>query len=666
MLKNIKKILIANRGEIACRIIKSAKLMQIDCVCVYSDADSNSLHVKMADEAVYIGAPPSMQSYLDIEKITMAALKCKADAVHPGYGFLSENAKLPIALSEAGIRFIGPSAKNIELMASKIKAKEIANAAGVNLIPGYIGVISNPREAIDIANSIGFPVMLKAVAGGGGKGMRIVNSAQEMTLAFESATKEAEKSAGDGSIFIEKYITSPRHIEMQMIADKHSNIVCLNERECSIQRKNQKVIEESPSSFMTDEMRQDMMNQCINLFRKVNYHSVGTVEFVVDDDRNFYFLEVNTRLQVEHPVTELVTGIDLVREMIQIEDGLKLSFRQEDIVTNGWAFEARVYAENPEKNFMPSTGRLSYYREPLDSSGIRIDSGVYEGHDVTTFYDPMIAKICSHGKNRIEAIYRMQHALERFYISGIEENLDFLQSVFRNNEFINGNIQTNFIEKHYHNKFKPMINLSSTDRRMFSLAALFLYMNDKLTYANRDKCISGLYTIVINDIEKNVHCTLCNKKLTITDEHGTSIVYENKCSHYWGSLDLIINDENVFFKISQTGEQYELRTRGMLAKCFVYRATVAELRKFVPMQNKQKAIHSIISPISGVVTAWYLKSGDFIDEGQHICTIEAMKMENLICSDQGDIIASTLCVSVGDSIKSGDVLMKVVPSNNSR
>ena len=452
-----KKILIANRGEIACRIISTCKKLSIPTVAVYSDADARALHVKLADEAVNIGPPPSTESYLSIDKIISACKQTNADAVHPGYGFLSENHLFMSRLEKEDITFIGPSAEPIRVMGDKIESKIFAIDAGVNTVPGYQDIIKTSEEAIEIAKNVGFPVMIKASAGGGGKGMRIAYNEDDIPDAYTSSINEAKSSFGDDRVFIEKFIVKPRHIEIQILADNYGNAIHLGERECSIQRRNQKIIEESPSPFVDGELREAMGAQAVQLAKKVGYQSAGTVEFIVDQDKNFYFLEMNTRLQVEHPVTELVTGFDLVEEMIKIAAGEKLNISQEDVKFNGWAIESRIYAEDPERNFMPSTGRLVTYQPPISIDNIRNDTGVYEGGEISMFYDPMISKLCSYGKDRKKACDLMQDALNNYEITGIQNNLNLLSSIIKNEKFISGDINTGFIEEEYPNGFNSKI-----------------------------------------------------------------------------------------------------------------------------------------------------------------------------------------------------------------
>ncbi|WP_341811111.1 acetyl-CoA carboxylase biotin carboxylase subunit [Wolbachia endosymbiont (group A) of Oxytorus armatus] len=482
--KKYSKILIANRGEIACRIIRTARRMGISCVCVYSDADINSVHVRQADELRYIGPSPSCLSYLNIEKICEVAVETGAEAVHPGYGFLAENPDFPRALQKHNIDFIGPSAETIEVTANKITAKEAAKKAGVNVVPGYMGKISDAAHAAQVAEEIGFPVMLKAASGGGGKGMRIVNSKKEIELAFTSATNEAEKSFKDGSIFIEKYIELPRHIEIQIIADKYGNIVCLGERECSIQRNNQKIIEETPSPFISEEVRQKMYVQCVSLAKQVGYFSAGTVEFVVDKDQNFYFLEVNTRLQVEHPVTEFITGIDIVEEMIRTSCGEKLRFSQNGIKLTGSAIESRICAEDPSKKFFPSSGRMKYYDKPGENDYVRIDDGVAAGSEISMFYDSMIAKVITYGKDRVEAISRMQKALSECYIEGVTNNIEFLESIFHHPNFIAAKLHTRFIPDHYPSGFHGDF-VAEEYIKIFIFTALYVHLENEERYHHK-------------------------------------------------------------------------------------------------------------------------------------------------------------------------------------
>src|SRR5215475_6432646 len=447
--KLFDKILIANRGEIACRVIRTCRRLGIKTVAVYSEADADALHVRMADEKVFIGPPPSAQSYLLVDKIVEACRKTGAQAVHPGYGFLSEKQEFQKALAKAGIVFIGPEAHAIHAMGDKIESKKLAQKAGVSTVPGWLHALANAEEAVKVAQKIGYPVMIKASAGGGGKGMRIAYNDGEAREGFVSATNEAKASFGDDRVFIEKYIEEPRHIEIQLIADGDGNCIYLWERECSIQRRHQKVIEEAPSPFLDAKTRKAMGEQAVALAKAVRYKSAGTVEFIVDKNRKFYFPEMNTRLQVEHPVTELITGLDLVELMIRVAAGERLPLEQKDLKLDGWAVEARLYAEDPFRNFLPSTGRLVKYREPASGPDVRVDSGVYEGGEISMFYDPMIAKLCTYGKTRLEAIERMRRALDEFYVRGVSHNVPFLAAVMAHPRFREGRLTTNFIAEEF-------------------------------------------------------------------------------------------------------------------------------------------------------------------------------------------------------------------------
>ena len=484
------KILVANRGEIACRIIRSAQGMGIKVVAVYSDADRYSPHTLMADEAIYIGESPAQSSYLDKKKIISAMKQTGAEAVHPGYGFLSENSDFAREVEENNFVFIGPPSSAIDSMGDKISSKKIAEKAGVSIVPGFLGEISDEKQAAKIAKDIGFPVLIKASAGGGGKGMRVVSSDSELKQGLISSKNEAEKSFGDKRVFIEKYISNPRHIEIQVLADKFGDCIYLGERECSIQRRNQKVIEEAPSPFLDSQLRKKMGDQAVSLAKAVNYSSAGTVEFIVDEEKNFYFLEMNTRLQVEHPVTELVTGLDLVELMIKVACGEPLKVSQEQIELKGWALESRIYAEDPYRNFLPSTGRLIEFKPPQISNSndkvIRNDCGVIEGGEISIYYDPMISKLCSWGKTRKEAISFMQEALDDYQIEGIGQNIPFLHSVYRNNDFRSGNISTAFIENNYPEGFKGE-SLSNEERSQLVALVAFAYHTKNL----RDQAISG-------------------------------------------------------------------------------------------------------------------------------------------------------------------------------
>ncbi|WP_395463235.1 acetyl-CoA carboxylase biotin carboxylase subunit [Wolbachia endosymbiont of Cantharis cryptica] len=651
--KKYSKILIANRGEIACRIIRTARRMGISCVCVYSDADINSVHVRRADESRYIGPSPSCLSYLNIEKICEVAVETGTQAVHPGYGFLAENPDFPRALQKHNIDFIGPSAETIEATANKITAKEAAQKAGVNVVPGYMGKIKDAIHAASVAEEIGFPVMLKAASGGGGKGMRVVNSKKEVELAFTSATNEAEKSFKDGSIFVEKYIELPRHIEIQIIADKYGNIVCLGERECSIQRNNQKIIEETPSPFISEEVRQKMYAQCVSLAKQVGYFSAGTVEFVVDKDQNFYFLEVNTRLQVEHPVTEFITGIDIVEEMIRTSCGEKLRFSQDDIKLTGSAIESRICAEDPSKKFFPSSGRIKYYDKPSENDYVRIDDGVAAGSEISTFYDSMIAKVITYGKDRIEAISRMQKALSECYIGGVTNNIEFLESIFHHPNFIAAKLHTRFIPDHYPSGFHGDF-VTEEYIKIFIFASLYVHLENEERYHNQP--VDETFIVVVNNNEYSVNAKYQDNTLTTIYNHNTySVVGKWKSSHKL--LNITINDDtNITLKVEKQGSKYCIRQAGMKAECCVFKSHVAELSKLMlNNETEEISVDAVKSPISGLLVKLHVNVGDQVEVGQSLFVVEAMKMENIICAEAAMVIKN-IPVQEGKNVQIGDVV----------
>lgn len=655
--KKYSKILVANRGEITCRIIKTAHKMGISCVSVYSDADANSVHVKQADESRHIGPSPAYLSYLNIEKICEVAVETGAEAVHPGYGFLAENPDFPRALEKHNIDFIGPSAETIEVTANKITAKEEARKAGVNVVPGYMGKIENADHASMVAEEIGFPVMLKAASGGGGKGMRIVYSKKEIELAFTSATNEAEKSFKDGSIFIEKYIELPRHIEIQIIADKYGNIVCLGERECSVQRNNQKIIEETPSPFISEEVRQKMYAQCVSLAKQVDYFSAGTVEFVVDKNQNFYFLEVNTRLQVEHPVTEFLTGIDIVEEMIRTSCGEKLRFNQDDIKLTGSAIESRICAEDPSKKFFPSSGRIKYYDKPDENDHVRIDDGVASGSEISMFYDSMIAKVITYGKDRIEAISRMQKALSECYIGEVINNIEFLESIFHHPNFIAAKLHTRFIPDHYPSGFQGDF-ITEEYIKIFIFIALYVHLENEGKYYS--KSIDEAFIVKIDDNEYSINAKYQGNTLTTVYNHNKySVVGKWKPSYRL--LYITINDDtNIALKIERQGSKYFIRHAGMKAKCCVLKPHVAELSKLM-LNNKTEGISvdAVKSPISGLLVKLHVNAGDQVEVGQPLFVVEAMKMENIICAES-EMVIKNIPVKEGKNIHAGDLVLDLV------
>ena len=586
----IKKILIANRGEVASRIVRTAKKMNIKTVAVYSEADINSLYVKQADEAIFIGPSPVMQSYLNQKNIIKAIELSGANAVHPGYGLLAENAEFVSALKRRGIIFIGPSTEAINKMGDKIEAKKIAQKAKVNIIPGYAGVIKNAKEALKLAKKIGYPIMIKAAAGGGGIGMRIARSPQEMEQAFLSAQNEAKNSFADGRIFLEKYIENPRHIEIQILGDKHGNWVCLGERECSIQRRHQKIIEETPSIFIDDKTRQKMYKQSVALAKAVNYHSAGTIEFIVDKNRKFYFLEMNTRLQVEHPITELVTGVDLVEQMIFIAQNQKLDIRQEDVRLKGWAMEARICAEDPAAGFLPSTGRINFYQEPDESKNIRIDTGIYEGGEVSMFYDSMLAKLCTYAPTRKECIDVMNNALSSYIIRGISHNIGFLETIFHSPRFIQGDISTHFIEEEYKEGFTGS-ELGNEGNAVVLSAACFAFLesirrNAAITPQMRkqQRMVGTRWVIFLDNTQYPVI-------VRPIDDRGYKVVFEDRKMYITSNWVLgaklfqcTINHKEYNLQVEMAGSGMYLTFKGSKYYAKILSPRAAELNKFMPMK----------------------------------------------------------------------------------
>ena len=658
-----EKILIANRGEIACRVIRSAQKMGIKTVAVYSDADRNALHVEMADEAVCIGPPPSTQSYLLKEKILQACLDTGAQAVHPGYGFLSENSGFCEMLAEAGIAFIGPKTHAIEAMGDKITSKQLAKEAGVNTIPGFADVLRDGEHAVEIANKLGYPVMLKATAGGGGKGMRVAHNDAECRDGFERASNEARSSFGDDRMFAEKFIEEPRHIEIQIIADSHDNIVYLNERECSLQRRHQKVIEEAPSPFLDEATRQQMGEQAVTLARAVNYQSAGTVEFIVDNQRNFYFLEMNTRLQVEHPVTEMITGFDLVELMIRVADGEKLPIAQSDVSINGWAIEARVYAEDPARNFLPSTGRLIHYRPPANDKNVRVDTGVFEGGEVSMYYDPMIAKLITHGADREEATAHMRSALDRFLIKGVSHNISFLSALMVNPRFVTGDMSTNMIGEEYPDGFQPT-DLSHRDPAVFISVAAAMMRGYRDRAAQIDGQLSGHERQVPDD-----WVVVMNK------EHHPVSVIQNQGGHdirYKGHTYAVrskwefgqpifhgtINGEEVFIQVLRENQTYRLIHGGSQVDVRIVSPKVAELLQYMPEKVPPDMSKFLISPMPGLLVSVAVKEGDVINAGQELAVLEAMKMENTLLAER-DGVVSRIHYKAGANLAVDDVIMEL-------
>lgn len=631
-----EKVLIANRGEIALRIMRTLKKMGIKTVAVYSEADTNSLHVQYADEAIYIGPSPATESYLSIKNIINAAVKSGAQAVHPGYGFLSENAEFARVLDKEGIKLIGPNDKVIKMMGDKIEAKKMAIAAKVSTVPGFLGEIDSLEHAKTLSAEIGFPVIIKAAAGGGGRGMRVVRNMEGLNEALNSAKREAANSFSDNRIFIERFIEDPRHIEIQVLADEHGNIVCLGERECSIQRHHQKVIEEAPSGFISEETRQEMYEQSTRLCKLVNYSSAGTVEFIMDQQQNFFFLEMNTRLQVEHCVTELVTGIDIVEQMVKIACGHKLPFAQDDIKLTGSAIESRICSEDPARGFLPSSGRIIEYKEPLASNHIRVDSGVKEGHEVSMFYDSMIAKLCTYAPTRLEAIEHMRSALGSFLISGISHNISFLEAIMSNANFVACDISTSFIDQQYPDGFLGA-DLTSEITQVFLATALHIHMTKTMREASisgqlkgRDKQISTrwvvsvdneLYSIFIKPIDQGYDIRFESTKITVRSNwmHGSNLFHG------------IVNDKTVNVKINETASGYNLSYAGVSVLAKIRLPRVAELEKYMQVKNTDNNYDlTITSPISGKIVAVKVSEGEEVKAGQELALVEAMKMENVI------------------------------------
>ncbi len=661
------KLLIANRGEIACRIIKTCRKMGIKTVAVYSDADTNSLFVQMADEAVNIGLSPSSQSYLNVDKILAAVKKTGATMVHPGYGFLSENRKFAEALEKAGVTFVGPSTYSIEMMGDKIESKKLAIEANVSTVPGYMGVIKDADEAVKVAQKVGFPVMVKASAGGGGKGMRIVWKEEEMAEAFLSASNEARNSFSDDRVFIEKFIESPRHIEIQVLADKHGNIVCLGERECSIQRNNQKVIEEAPSPFLDEKTREKMYEQSKALAQKVKYFSAGTIEYIVDKNKNFYFLEMNTRLQVEHPVTELITGLDIVELMIKIALGEKLPFKQEDIKLNGWAMESRIYAEDPSRGFLPSSGRINLYIEPEEGENVRVDSGVYEGGEVSMFYDAMIAKLCSYGKNRGEAIKHMRQALGSFAIGGVSHNISFLETIMRNERFIVGDISTAFIKEEFPSGFSGN-EINSHSEEVFIASSMHVFLKNYERNAlmtgqlrNRTKQISERWVVMIDEKSYLVNIVERRQDYLKLECDRKEIELISSWNNGEKLFRAVINGDSVGVKIRENNNtgSYLMQYSGSSVFTYVFSPRIAELSKFMPKFEKNAKPKNLTSPITGKIIRFKVKEGDEITAGQELVVIEAMKMENIIRTDH-NVKIGKIKFSEGEPVGIGQVVMDFV------
>ena len=671
------KILIANRGEIACRVIKTARKMGIETVAIYSDADRQALHVQMADEAVHVGPAPANQSYIVIDNVMAAIKSSGAQAVHPGYGFLSENAKFAEALEAAGVAFVGPPKGAIEAMGDKITSKKIAQEAGVSTVPGYMGLIADADEAVKISNEIGYPVMIKASAGGGGKGMRIAWNDEEAREGFQSSKNEAANSFGDDRIFIEKFVTQPRHIEIQVLCDAHGNGVYLGERECSIQRRNQKVVEEAPSPFLDEETRRAMGEQSVALAKAVGYASAGTVEFIVDGNKNFYFLEMNTRLQVEHPVTELITGVDLVEQMIRVAAGKELSITQDDVKLTGWAIENRLYAEDPYRNFLPSIGRLTRYRPPAETAAyapgvapgdagdgvVRNDTGVYEGGEISMYYDPMIAKLCTWAPTRDAAIEAMRVALDSFEVEGIGHNLPFLSAVMDHPKFVSGDMTTAFIAEEYPEGFDG-VNLPESDLRRIaaSCAAMHRVAEIRRTQVsgrmdNHERRVGNNWVVAIGDHSYALRIS--------ADPEGATVRFEDKSeirvSSDWtpgDSLAHVLTDgAPLVLKVDKITQGFRVRSRGADLKVHVRRPRQAELAALMPEKLPPDTSKMLLCPMPGLVVKINVEVGQEVQEGQALCTIEAMKMENILRAEKKSVV-SKINAGAGDSLAVDDVIIE--------
>ncbi len=661
------KILIANRGEIACRVIKTARKMGIKTVAIYSDADRNALHVEMADEAVHIGPPPANQSYIVIDKVMEAIKATSAQAVHPGYGFLSENPKFAEALAAANVAFIGPPVGAIESMGDKITSKKIAQEAGVSTVPGYMGLIEDADEAVKISQQIGYPVMIKASAGGGGKGMRIAWNDEEAREGFQSSKNEAANSFGDDRIFIEKFVTQPRHIEIQVLADAHGNCIYLNERECSIQRRNQKVVEEAPSPFLDEATRKAMGEQSCALAKAVGYASAGTVEFIVDGDRNFYFLEMNTRLQVEHPVTELITGVDLVEQMIRVANGEPLSITQDDVKINGWAIENRLYAEDPYRNFLPSIGRLTRYRPPAEEATetavVRNDTGVFEGGEISMYYDPMIAKLCTWAPTRADAIEEMRIALDRFELEGIGHNLPFLAAVMDHPKFTSGDMTTAFIAEEYPDGFQGVeLNEAELRRIAASAAAMNRVAEIRRTKIsgrmdNHERRVGDDWVVSLQGEKFAVSVAADANGSTVTFEDGASLRVEGDWTPGMMLADMTVDGAPLVMKVGKITGGFRIRNRGADLKVHVRSPRQAELALHMIEKLPPDTSKMLLCPMPGLIVKVDVEVGQEVQEGQALCTVEAMKMENILRAERKGIV-SKINAAAGDSLAVDDIIME--------
>jgi len=657
-----KKILIANRGEIACRVIKTARRMGIATVAVYSDADRDALHRQMADESVHIGPAPSAESYLVIDNILNAIRETGADAVHPGYGFLSENAAFAEALESEGAAFIGPPVGAINAMGDKIESKKLAAKANVSTVPGHTEAVRDPDDAVKIANDIGYPVMLKASAGGGGKGMRLAWNDDECRDGLERAVNEAKSSFGDDRVFVEKFIEEPHHIEIQIIADKHGNTVYLGERECSIQRRHQKVLEEAPSPFLDAKTRQAMGAEAVALAAAVDYHSAGTVEFIVDSEKNFYFLEMNTRLQVEHPVTELITGLDLVELMINVAAGEKLPLAQKDVKLEGWALEARVYAEDPFRNFLPSIGRLVRYQSPNENDHVRVDTGVYEGGEISMYYDPMIAKLITYGADREEAIEHMRHALDAYYIRGVSHNIGFLSALVAHPRFASGILTTNFIAEEYPDGFHPQ-DLPAEDPVVQIAVAASVHR----AYQERAAAISGQVPDHERQVSDDWMVVLKGGAHPVTvrgASDGYFIIIDgatHELSTDWQLSEPLLrgrlDGRDICIQVERQDVSYRLTHGGSQDDILVMSPGHATLNELMPIKQPPDTSRLLLSPMPGLLVSVAVEDGQEVKVGEELAVIEAMKMENVLRAER-DVTVSAIKAQAGESLIVDQVIME--------
>ncbi len=661
--KLFDKVLVANRGEIAVRIIKTLRRLRIKSVAVYSESDTNAVHVNMADEAIFIGNSPATDSYLCIDHIISAIRKSGAQAVHPGYGFLSENPLFAEALEKEGVSLIGPSKDAIKSMGDKIAAKKIAEQSEVSTVPGYMGIISDENKAVEIAKEIGFPVMVKAAAGGGGRGMRVVHNAAAMKDAFISASNEARNSFSDDRVFIEKYITRPCHIEIQVLADKHGNAVTFGERECSIQRHHQKIIEEAPSPFISEKTRKEMCAQSLKLVEAMGYYSAGTVEFIVDQQQNFYFMEMNTRLQVEHCVTELVYNTDLVEHMVRVAAGQKLNIKQSDIKAKGWAIESRICAEDPARGFLPSSGRITTYEEPPKNSQIRVDSGIAEGGEVSMFYDQMIAKLCTYAPTRKESIEIMTKALDEYSILGIAHNISFLQSIMQHQKFIDGAVSTNFIAEEYPEGFLGE-QINSEVTQIFMAAAIHMHMAESLRSASisgseedQDKKVGtrwivkidkSFYPVIIKPVAGGYNIRNESDRINVRSDW----VIGNKI--FRGT----INGTSTAIRIENILNGYKLTYAARQAEIRILSPRVAELEQFMPIKEFVEDHKTIKAPLAGKISTIHIEKDQLVKAGEKLLTIEAMKMENVISSTKEGIV-DEIHIEEGSNVTTDQVMVNL-------